>query len=452
MKMYVSTKQEKSHALHGTPKASNQASIAQLLGKHGNTAAQREALPEEDELLQGKFDVVQRRAQIAALEDREGRDYELVRGAAERKDTTKQHHPLGSKKDLPPKKIEIYKEKSERLRIGKTQTQTLNRLKGKLRKEEGKTKKQDPEKIAQLVSSEQQVKNIGKTEDTVNNTGLPDSLKSGVEAVSGYSFDNVRVHYNSPKPAQLQALAYTQGTDIHIAPGQERHLPHEAWHVVQQMQGRVQPTMQLQGVNVNDDAGLEHEADVMGEKVIERKYSQISNMKERKNIAPIIQPFGPLMTTLGGITLGGIALGGIAMLIHDLYQRYKRYIMPAEETHAFLMAGGIHGFGEDAEENVRDHLDTLGQAVAVRNQRQDDTRRHLSPIGRAFSIFLRAGHVDIDDIIIRNITRQFPRRDRISEEEFESALQVAIQGATRTRGWLSTLSTLVGRPLHYLFG
>ena len=100
-----------------------------------------------------------------------------------------------------------------------------------------------------------------------NNTGLPDTLKTGIENLSGLSMDDVRVHYNSDKPAQLQALAYAQGTEIHVAPGQERHLPHEAWHVVQQMQGWVQPTMQLRGgVQVNDDAGLEKEADVMGGK------------------------------------------------------------------------------------------------------------------------------------------------------------------------------------------
>ncbi|WP_293063881.1 DUF4157 domain-containing protein [Okeania sp. SIO2B3] len=103
-----------------------------------------------------------------------------------------------------------------------------------------------------------------------NKTGLPDRLKAGVENLSGYSLDNVRVHYNSSKPAQLQALAYTQGTDIHVAPGQEKHLPHEAWHVVQQMQGRVKPTMQMKGnLNVNDDAVLEKEADVMGGKIKE---------------------------------------------------------------------------------------------------------------------------------------------------------------------------------------
>lgn len=101
-----------------------------------------------------------------------------------------------------------------------------------------------------------------------NKTGLPNRLKAGIENLSGYSMDDVRVHYNSPKPANLQALAYTQGTDIHVAPGQEEHLPHEAWHVVQQKQGRVKPTMQMKGVGVNDNEGLEREADVMGAKAI----------------------------------------------------------------------------------------------------------------------------------------------------------------------------------------
>ena len=78
-----------------------------------------------------------------------------------------------------------------------------------------------------------------------NKTGLPDNLKSGIESLSGMSMDDVKIHYNSANPAQLNAEAYAQGTDIHIAPGQEKHLPHEAWHVAQQKQGRVQPTMQM---------------------------------------------------------------------------------------------------------------------------------------------------------------------------------------------------------------
>lgn len=118
-----------------------------------------------------------------------------------------------------------------------------------------------------------------------NNTGLPDNLKSGIENLSGYSMDDVKVHFNSDKPAQLNAHAYAQGTDIHVAPGQEQHLPHEAWHVVQQKQGRVQATMQMKaGVPVNDDAGLENEADVMGAKAL--SMSDISStVSQCKNTA-----------------------------------------------------------------------------------------------------------------------------------------------------------------------
>ncbi|MBX3639906.1 MAG: DUF4157 domain-containing protein [Nitrosomonas sp.] len=102
-----------------------------------------------------------------------------------------------------------------------------------------------------------------------NNTGLPDNLKQGIEQLSGLSMDHINVHYNSSRPAQLNAHAYAQGTEIHLAPGQEQHLPHEAWHIVQQVQGRVKPTMQMKnGVSVNDDEGLEHEADVMGARAI----------------------------------------------------------------------------------------------------------------------------------------------------------------------------------------
>ena len=102
-----------------------------------------------------------------------------------------------------------------------------------------------------------------------NNTGMPDNLKAGVESLSGIDMSDVRVYYNSDKPANVGALAYTQGTSIHVAPGQEKHLPHEAWHVVQQKQGNVKPTLQLKdGIKVNDDLGLESEASVMGGKAL----------------------------------------------------------------------------------------------------------------------------------------------------------------------------------------
>lgn len=97
-----------------------------------------------------------------------------------------------------------------------------------------------------------------------HHTGLPVPLKAGIEALSGLSLGDVRVHYRSPQPAKMRALAYTQGTQIHVGPGQEEHLAHEAWHVVQQKQGRVKPSLQAKGVAINDDHILEREADVMG--------------------------------------------------------------------------------------------------------------------------------------------------------------------------------------------
>ena len=95
---------------------------------------------------------------------------------------------------------------------------------------------------------------------------LPRQLQAGIESLSGRSMDHVRVHHNSSQPAAVGAHAFAQGADIHLAPGQEQHLPHEAWHTVQQAEGRVPPTTEVAGVAVNDSPSLEREADSMGNK------------------------------------------------------------------------------------------------------------------------------------------------------------------------------------------
>jgi len=122
-----------------------------------------------------------------------------------------------------------------------------------------------------------------------NSTGLPDNLKSGIEKLSGHSLDDVKVHYNSSKPAQLNAHAYAQGTNIHVAAGQEKHLPHEAWHVVQQKQGRVQATKTVNGAKINDNAGLEKEADVMGAKAVQRKVISNTETMQLASSSDVIQ-------------------------------------------------------------------------------------------------------------------------------------------------------------------
>lgn len=99
-----------------------------------------------------------------------------------------------------------------------------------------------------------------------NSTGLPDDLKANLEGMSGMSLDHVKVHYNSSKPAKLGAYAYAKFPNIYIASGQEKHLPEEAWHMVQQMQGRVKSTKKVNGTPINDNPSLEKEAIQEGKK------------------------------------------------------------------------------------------------------------------------------------------------------------------------------------------
>lgn len=107
-----------------------------------------------------------------------------------------------------------------------------------------------------------------------NKTGIPDDVKQRMEDSFGTDFSSVRVHPESSKAPEVGALAYTQGTDIHFAPGQfkpetstgQQLLGHELTHVIQQSEGRVQPTTEIGGMAVNDDISLENEADLLGAK------------------------------------------------------------------------------------------------------------------------------------------------------------------------------------------
>ena len=116
------------------------------------------------------------------------------------------------------------------------------------------------------------------TSATLNHTGLPDNMKANLENLSGFDMSDIRVHRNAPEPAQVGALAYTQGTDIYLGPGQEQHLGHEAWHSAQYKQGRVSVNTSFKSadgseVAGNDQTHLEREADVMGTKLSSRNFS-----------------------------------------------------------------------------------------------------------------------------------------------------------------------------------
>ena len=144
--------------------------------------------------------------------------------------------------------------------------------------------------------------------------------------------DDVQVHYNSARPAQLNALAYAQGSEIHLAPGQEKHLPHEAWHVVQQMQGRVRPTLQLKGGGcINDDRRLEQEADRCANEVTQLRVDNVdtSMMLELKqpnpgNLSPIQRRVGmEYETNIGVKTEDGNSIGYHVKLFESKSKLWK---------------------------------------------------------------------------------------------------------------------------------
>ena len=174
-------------------------------------------------------------------------------------------------------------------RMGKPEEEEL--LQGKLRPVQRHAMQVEDLVRAKSATGEAPAQLQGADCAQANNTGLPDALKAGIESLAGYSMDDVKVHYNSDKPAQLHAHAYAQGTDIHVARGQEKHLPHEAWHVVQQRQGRVAATRQAKGLAVNDSPALEREADMMGTASLARG-SALSNAS-RDHSLPAVYGLAP---------------------------------------------------------------------------------------------------------------------------------------------------------------
>lgn len=99
---------------------------------------------------------------------------------------------------------------------------------------------------------------------------LPDAVRTKMEYVLGADFSDVRVHVGS-EAANIGAIAFTWGSDIHFAPGHynpntfqgQQLLGHELTHVVQQRSGRVRNPFG-NGTAVVQDTLLEAEADRMG--------------------------------------------------------------------------------------------------------------------------------------------------------------------------------------------
>lgn len=248
-----------------------------------------------------------------------------------------------------------------------------------------------------------------------NNTGLPDNLKSGIENLSGYSMDDVKVHYNSDKPAQLNALAYTQGTNIHVAPGQEKYLPHEAWHVVQQKQGRVQPTVQMQGVNVNDNEGLEKEADVMGEAINFQSYSnELIETSPNNDIIQRLWSGDDFKTRIE--TIYSQTINWKQKMLELLFQK-QLYVDNPEFLHIYRMLQEYENFNMDNEEERQNStimLDAIQQMAFkwYQNHKRQETIRGRE--GGLYDEIIKELLDEIRDERVELTTNIVNNHDRIS--------------------------------------
>lgn len=120
-------------------------------------------------------------------------------------------------------------------------------------------------------------RNQNKSNDA--GSGNEAQIKANVSSITGTDVSNANIHYNSDKPAQLNAIAYAQGNDIHMSssPGADNHtLAHELTHNAQQQTGQVKATIQgNNGVGINNDPKLEKHADDVAAKALNMPPAQM---------------------------------------------------------------------------------------------------------------------------------------------------------------------------------
>jgi hypothetical protein len=150
-------------------------------------------------------------------------------------------------------------------------------------------------KSAQTGASFSQVRIFPERPESRNSgVPLPQRMRSMMEAAFHADFSDIRVHQGAPDAKSLSALAFTQGRDIHFAPGQyspdslegQKIIGHELAHVVQQQEGRV-AVPQGQGAPINDDAALEAEADALGAKAAQGEVVRPAGSNPRGAFHPV---------------------------------------------------------------------------------------------------------------------------------------------------------------------
>ncbi len=252
---------------------------------------------------------------------------------------------------------------------------------------------QEEEELQMKASSNSSKEGTNSSGTTVR---IPEEVQAKMEGSFGTSFSDVNIHSNDNSATHMGALAYTQGNNVHFAPGQynpgtskgQELLGHELTHVVQQRHGRVQPVKQGKGMPVNDSPSLEDEADVMGKKAADGErvdsISSVSNIntgqvqfKEKEDVkGEIGLKNGSVERERGEVTVGGENAEGEGMRPvtyenEEEYQQSEDRIAELKNskkaaTHAFFefvahfLAYQPEGYEVDRNKNILNIIEQNG--------------------------------------------------------------------------------------------
>jgi hypothetical protein len=228
---------------------------------------------------------------------------------------------------------------------------------------------------------------LKKSNKQPSETNLPDPVMEKMESSFAEDFSDVNIQENSTKAEDLGAKAFTQGKEVHFAPGEfqpnsqegQELIGHELTHVVQQKEGKVQDG-EVHGKDiVNQDVSLEKEANEAGKLASEGKTVEVKGSgwgvqrKEKETL-----PGGQMTMEAENVDLGaskihypggdasGVTLGFGFDLGSKSIEKAKAAMTEAgiSAAQVTLLLKAVGKKGSDAEKFVKEYANSIGSISA----------------------------------------------------------------------------------------
>jgi DNA ligase 1 len=179
------------------------------------------------------------------------------------------------------------------------------------------------------------------------------------------------------------------GGEMHIVSGKQRHLPQEAWQLVQQKEGRVAPLVAgASPVPVNDDEKLEAEADIEGEHAFERATHGVQAFLEDKYDGMRAQVHCGDAGQPGRVAIYSRNREDVTESFPELEEAFAR-VRP-ERDGALIFDGEILGW--DLEQARALPFAVLGQRIG-RKRVSNEWRQQVPVVFMAFDLMYAGGEL-----------------------------------------------------------